>query len=218
MLFRAVAAPARAEVELFLVRHGATEEFEAKRFGDHGLSGAGRAQADLLAESLREAAFDLCLVSPLRRAQETAARLVRGRSIPVETHACLAEGALGLLDGVDYVEATRRWPEDFRLGRTLLARLSAASRTAPGGETRAEFAARAREALELVRVSLFHPSTRALVISHGGLLAYLLQLLLGQEPRDDATIGFEFCAVARVISYREDPAFGPFAMLRFDPR
>ena len=205
-------------MELLLVRHGATEEFEAKRFGDHGLSGAGRAQADALAESLRETPFDLCLVSPLRRAQETAARLVRGRTIPVETHACLAEGALGLLDGVDYAQATRRWPEDFRLGRTLLARLSAAGRTAPGGETRAELAARAREALALVRVSLFHPSARALVVSHGGLLAYLVKLLLGQEPRDDATIGFEFCAVARVISYREDPAFGPFAMLRFDAR
>ena len=36
---------------------------------------------------------------------------------------------------------------------------------------------------------------------------------MGREPRDDATIGFDFCGVARVISYREDPSFGPFAML-----
>jgi len=213
--WRGCAAQGPPDVELFLVRHGATEEFEAKRFGDHGLSETGRAQADALAERLRATAFDLCLASPLRRAQETAARLVRGREIPVGTHACLAEGALGLLDGVDHADAARRFPEDFRLGRTLLARLSAAGRTAPGGETRAEFAARAREALALVLVSLFHPSARALVVSHGGLLAYLVQLLVGREPRDDATLGFDFCGVARVISYREDPAFGPFAMLHF---
>ncbi len=205
-------------MELLLVRHGATLELEANRYGDYGLSSAGRAQADALAESLRETSFDLCLVSPLLRAQETAARLVSGRAIPVETHACLAEGALGLLDGVDYAEAMRRWPEEFRLGRTVLARLAATGATAPGGETRAELAARAREALTLVRVALIHPSARLLVVSHGGLLAYLVQLLLGQEPRDDATIGFEFCGVARLIWYRENPAFGPFAMLRFGTR
>jgi broad specificity phosphatase PhoE len=204
-------------MEILLVRHGAIEEFEPRSYGDHGLSEAGRAQADALGERLRETAFDVCLVSPLRRARETAERIVRGRTIPLRTHACLAEGALGLLDGVDHAEAARRWPEDFRLGRTVLARLSATDRTAPGGESRAEFVARAREAHALVRSPLFHPSERALVVSHGGLLAYLVQLLLGQEPRADATIGFEFCGVARVTAYREEPAFGPFAMLRFFP-
>jgi broad specificity phosphatase PhoE len=54
-----------------------------------------------------------------------------------------------------------------------------------------------------------------LVVSHGGLLAQLVTLLLGHEPRDGATIGFEHCGLARVIAYREEPGFGPFAMLRF---
>ena len=202
-------------MELLLVRHGATEELHARCYGDHGLSEEGRAQAAALALSLRERQFDVCLVSPLRRARETAEILVRGRAIPVREHDCLAEGALGRLDGVDHAEALRRWPDDFRLGRTVLARLSASGFTAPGGESRAAFLARALEAQALCRAPLFDESARALVVSHGGLLAYLVQLLLGREPRDDATIGFDFCGVARVISYREDPSFGPFAMLRF---
>lgn len=202
-------------MEILLVRHGATEEPQTRRYGDHGLSDLGRAQADALALSLRDRHFDVCLVSPLRRAQETAELLVRGREIPLRTHDCLAEGALGRLDGVDHAEALRRWPDEFRLGRTVLARLSASGFTAPGGESRAAFLARALEAQALLQGPLFDESARALVVSHGGLLAYLVQLLMGREPRDDATIGFDFCGVARVISYREDPSFGPFAMLRF---
>ena len=179
------------------------------------LSEAGRSQARALAERLHPLRFDLCLVSPLLRAQETARLLVEGRAIPTETHACLAEGASGALEGVDREEATRSFPEFYRLGRTVLARLAAAGSTAPGGEKRADFLARARAAQALVTRPLFHPSARALVVSHGGLLAYLVQLLLGHEPRDEATLGFEFCGVARVTAYREDPSFGPFAMLRF---
>ena len=83
------------------------------------------------------------------------------------------------------------------------------------GETRAEFVARAKSAHALVSGPLFDPTARVLVVSHGGLLSYLIRLLLGHEPRDDGSIGFEFCGVARVSSYREEPAFGPFAMLRF---
>ncbi len=183
--------------------------------GDPPLSDAGREQARELALRLSDVRIDTCLVSPLVRAQETARLLVEGRGIPLETHACLAEGAWGDLEGIEPAEARRRFPEFYRRGRTVLARLAASGRTAPGGETRAEFLARARSAQALVSAPLFHPTSRALVVSHGGLLAYLVQLLVGHEPRDDASIGFDFCAVARVIAYREDPSFGPFAMLRF---
>jgi broad specificity phosphatase PhoE len=204
-------------VELLLVRHGEMEVDPVRHLGDPPLAEAGRSQARALAERLRALHFDLCLVSPLVRAQETARLLVEGRAIPTETHACLAEGASGALDGLPRDEATRSHAEFYRLGRTVLARLAASGSTAPGGETRAEFLARARAAQALVTPPLFHPSARVLVVSHGGLLAYLIQLLLGHEPRDEATIGFDFCGVARVTAYREDPAFGPFAMLRFVP-
>ncbi len=149
------------------------------------------------------------------RAQETARLLVEGRDLPLETHACLAEGAYGALDGLERGSELARHPEFFRLGRTVIPRLAAAGATAPGGEPRAAFLARAKAAQALVGGPLFDPTARVLVVSHGGLLAYLIQLLLGHEPRDEVTIGFEFCGVARVSSYREEPAFGPFAMLRF---
>jgi broad specificity phosphatase PhoE len=67
----------------------------------------------------------------------------------------------------------------------------------------------------LVREPLFDPHARALVVSHGGLLQMLLALLLGHEPRDQATYGFDFCAIARVEAYREERDYGPFAAVRF---
>ena len=104
-------------------------------------------------------------------------------------------GPHGALDGLAPDEARRRHPEFYRSGRTVLARLAATGRTAPGGETRAEFVARARVAHALVREPLFDPTARALVVSHGGLLAFLIALLLGHEPRDEASYGFDNCGV-----------------------
>ncbi len=201
-------------MELYLVRHGAVEEAAVLR-ANPPLSEQGREQARALAARLAPIQFDRCLVSPLVRAQETARVLVDGRGLALETHACLAEGSHGALDGLAPDEARRRHPEFYRLGRTVLPRLAATGRTSPGGETRAEFVARARVALELVREPLFDPTARALVVSHGGLLAFLIALLLGHEPRDEASYGFDNCAFARLIAYREEPAYGPFAMLHF---
>jgi broad specificity phosphatase PhoE len=202
-------------VELYLVRHGAVGPAQAERRADPPLSAQGRAQAEALAARLAGVDFVRCFVSPLARAQETARVLCAGRALTLETHACLAEGSYGALDGLEPEEARRRHPEFYRRGRTVLARLAATGRTAPGGETRAELIARATQACELLQGPLFDPGARALVVSHGGLLAFLVALLVGHEPRDEATFGFDPCAFARVVAYREEPSWGPFAMLHF---
>jgi probable phosphoglycerate mutase len=202
-------------VELYLVRHGAVESPGGVRAADPPLSAQGRAQAAALAAKLAPVRFDRCLASPLARARETAAELVRGRDLALELHACLAEGSFGQLDGLTTDDARRRHPEFFRLGHSVLARLAATGFTAPGGESRAEFRARAEQARALVGPLLFAADTRALVVAHGGLFAYLIALLMGHEPRNTTNLGFDFCGVARVSAYREEPGFGPFAMLTF---
>ena len=54
-----------------------------------------------------------------------------------------------------------------------------------------------------------------LVVAHGGLLNYLLQILLRMPIRDEVPFGFEHCGVVRLLHYREEPGFGPFPMVRF---
>src|SRR5262245_38024975 len=180
---RGAGAGARAErhgtVEVVLVRHGAVELEGARRLADPPLSELGRQQARALAQRLASERFDACYASPLIRAIETARILVAGRGLEPEIHACLAEGSYGALDGLSPEEARRRHPDHYRLGGTVLPRLAATGETAPGGETRAAFLARARAACELVREAVLAPEKRVLVVSHGGLLCWLVTLLLG---------------------------------------
>ena len=61
-----------------LVRHGETQETTGRRYPstrDLPLNDRGRAQADALARALQEVTLDAIIVSPSRRAQETAGNL-----------------------------------------------------------------------------------------------------------------------------------------------
>jgi len=127
----------------------------------------------------------------------------------------LSEGAIGELAGLSWPEGARRFPDDFRTGRTVVARLAAARRTAPGGETHEAFLARAADAARRLRSELAVDDDPLLVVSHGGLLNYALQYLMEVPVRDEVPFGFDHCGVVRLVSHREAPDFGPFPMLRF---
>ncbi len=208
-------------MDLYLVRHGQDRAAVGQRFGDEGLSDTGLAQARALAESLGPIPFARCLCSPLRRALETAEKLCAAREIEPEIEPDLAEGSLGALDGLSQEEAEARFPDYFRLGHSIGARLAATGRTAPdgpglAGETLEAFLERARRVLARLERERAQTS-RLLVVAHGGLLNLVLQLLLGLEARERVPFGFEHCGVLRVLDYREPPGYGPFPMLRFGP-
>ena len=201
---------------LYLVRHGEDRAACEGRFGDEGLSERGSAQARELAEALRSVTFRACLASPLARARETAEAILQGRDTPMEISPNLAEGQIGDLDGMTIAAARARYPRDFSHGHTIVARMAAAARTAPGGETRDEFVERAGLARDRMHAELKVDGPPVLMVSHGGLLNYALQLLLGVPVRDEAAFGFDYCGVVRVVAHSEHPGFGPFPMLRFE--
>lgn len=198
----------------WLVRHGEDLAASQGRFGDQGLSDLGRRQSRALAARLRDTPFRVALVSPLERAGETARILLDGRDVPVRVEPLLAEGSVGHLKGLTREQAQRRYADDFRFGFGVVERLAASGRTAPGGETRADFVERARRAAE--RVAAEHDSGgNLLVVSHGGLLNYLLQIALELPLRDRVPFGFAHCGVAALERRDEAAPFGPFEMLCF---
>jgi probable phosphoglycerate mutase len=202
-------------VEIYLVRHAEDRARAAERFGDEGLSERGREQAGKLGRVLSDVPFQLCYCSTLLRARETAEVALEGRDVPIEFRSDFAEGSVGSLEGLSFADARSRYPEDFRLGRSVVARLAACGRTATGGEERSAFLARVDRAFDLVQALLADErEAPALVVSHGGLLNYLLQRLLSMSVRDEVPFGFDYCAGLHLCSYREDPGFGPFTMLR----
>jgi broad specificity phosphatase PhoE len=204
-------------VDVYLVRHAEDRAASELRFGDEGLSERGVEQARALAVGLRSVPFRRCLVSPLARALETAQWLLEGREISMEIVPSLAEGSAGDLAGLSVAEARERFPQAILAGRSVVARIVATGYTAPGGETREAFVERSGVAAALIRSLLGEEGGPALVVSHGGILNYLLQVLLDLPVRDLVPFGFDNCGVVRLITYRERPGFGPFPMLRFAP-
>jgi probable phosphoglycerate mutase len=200
---------------VYLVRHAEDRAVSEHRFGDEGLSERGLRQASELGAALAHVPFARCLCSPLRRARETAERALEGRDVPTLVIESLAEGSAGDLAGLGYAEAAARYPHFFRLGRSVVPRLAGSDLTAPGGETRAAFLARVEEAVAVVESAAEASPGPLLVVSHGGLLNFALQRLLRMTPRDEVPFGFDHCGVVKLLRYSEEPAFGPFTMLRF---
>lgn len=204
-------------MEVWLARHAEYCAGAEGRYGDDGLTERGRDQARRLALALAPIPFARCLVSPLRRARETAELLLADRAVPLELEPSLAEGSSGELDGLTVEAARARYPEDLRLGASVVARLAASGRTAPGGEPREAFQRRVERACGAIGKALESDAGALLVVSHGGLLNYALQRLLGVPLRDEVPFGFDHCGVVKLLRYAEPPGFGPFVMARFLP-
>lgn len=168
-------SPALPVSRVLLWRHGRTEWNASGRFQGHqdpplddeGRNQAARAAPHLLAAGL--AADDTVVVSSdLCRAAETAATLAALISVPLRLDERLREHGVGCWEGLTRDEVAVRFPDqyaDWLAGRPVRGR---------GGEEAAAVQARALAALADL------PQARtAVVVTHGGTSARLLEGLLG---------------------------------------
>lgn len=167
-----------------LVRHGETAWNAERRIQGHldlPLNDTGRAQADALAAALATQHFDAVHSSDLERARTTAEAVARRLALAVHTDPALRERDYGDFQGLTYVQAEQRFPEDYA---RLIAREP--GHVPPGGgESLADLATRVREAL--TRVAMAHAGGRVLVVTHGGVLDAAHRMATGktlEAPRD----------------------------------
>ena len=168
---RAVTGPGRttprarvqpAPTTVLLVRHGTTPTTGARlpgRAPGLHLSAAGREQADRIAAGIAKLDDRPVAVyaSPLERAKETAAPIARALGLRVRTEHGLLEADIGEWTGLTLRRATRkpewatvqRWPGGWRF---------------PGGESFAEMAARATDAV--LRLAEEHRGATLVAVSH----------------------------------------------------
>ena len=142
--------------EVVLARHGETESAARGVVGgDAGLTDRGREQARRLGESLASARIDVCVVSPARRARETADIALAGRNVPLEVLADLDDIGFGSFEG-GALDDYRTW-------------VAANPPTAapPRGESRVATLRRFGRAFRAIAA---RPERRALVVGHGLLL------------------------------------------------
>lgn len=162
-------------MEIVLLRHGESEANVAGRWqgqGDTPLSPAGRRQAELVAERLAGWRFDRVISSDLGRARATAAALGR----PAEVDSRWREIDIGAWEGLTRQQVAEGFPEEIealREGRDL---------PLGGGETLAGFRSRVEEAFRAL-VEELDEGERALVVTHGGVVASVAGAVLGLEDR-----------------------------------
>jgi probable phosphoglycerate mutase len=162
-------------LEVCFVRHAQSVSNAAGVWqgqGDSPLSDLGRAQVDALRDTISAGAYDLALSSDLSRAADTADAL----GAEVEHDRAWREIDVGDWEGLSMEEVAERFPEQIaalRERRTF---------EIGGGESWPEVFARADGALRGIRERL-PDGGRAVVFTHGGIIAAILSGLLGVRDR-----------------------------------
>lgn len=155
-----------------LARHGESELSAAGLVsGDpaepRGLTEIGREQARRLGERLAAEPIDLCMTSEFVRVRQTADLALAGREVPRVVVPELNDVRFGEFEGRPF-EVYRAW-----------ARERDPTEAPPGGESRAEVAARYVRGL---RRLLDRPERTILVVAHGLPLRYTLLALEDLDP------------------------------------
>ena len=158
-------------LEVCLVRHGQSVSNAAGVWqgqGDSPLSDVGRTQVEGLGRALQGQPYDLVVSSDLSRAADTA----RASGVDVEHDRAWREIDVGDWEGLTMEQVVERFPEQIE---ALKARKTFAI---GGGESWPQVFARADASLAAVRARL-PDGGRAIVFTHGGIIAALLSGLLG---------------------------------------
>jgi uncharacterized phosphatase len=149
---------------LYLVRHGETDWNAQRRIQgrtDIPLNAMGREQAASAGRLLARREWDGLFSSPLSRAAETAHIIGSELGIAsVPTIDAIVERNYGAAEGLDYDQIEQRFPGDTEV---------------PGRESHDEVARRVLPAL--VTLATAHPGQSLIVVSHGGVIRSVLNVV-----------------------------------------
>ena len=162
--------------KLLLIRHGESEADILKVHegrADFPLTEAGHKQAAAMGKWVAEQfKVDLIFASTLRRAAQTAGYLSEAAGVPIIFDEDLMEFNNGLLAGLPFEEAAKRYPRVDNLPP---------DKCVYGQESQYEFRARADRALQRCMEQIPEGKTAA-IISHGGMINQLFASLIGSPP------------------------------------
>ena len=180
-----VVLPELKASRILIWRHGRTAWNASGRFQgqlDPPLDDQGREQAAVTAPHLIASGLSaedtVVASSDLNRATQTAALLSALLGVPLRVDPRLREHGLGSWEGLTRDEVAARYPDqyaDWLAGRSVRGR---------GGEELAHVTARALAAL-----ADLPPSPNAVVVTHGGTAARLIEALLGLGPQHRRVFG-----------------------------
>lgn len=165
--------------KLYVFRHGETDWNIQQRIQgqlDIPLNGTGRAQAEALRPVMKRIGVEAILSSDLSRARETAQIVASEIGIPLFLDQGLREIHFGHAQGLSRADIGSKFGEDVAK-RIRDTPLTDAETAFIGSETREEVTKRALNAL--IRFSSEHDFTHVGISTHGGIIRYLIQHILG---------------------------------------
>jgi probable phosphoglycerate mutase len=157
--------------QVIIVRHGETLwNMKGIRQGhlDSPLTESGIDQARALGERLRREKFSGLYSSDLGRAVKTAQVVAELTGHEIVTDVRLRERHLGIFQGLSADEMKRKYPEEYRLNRSL-----SPDYVIPGGESIVQQVA--RNIAYLNEISEIHRGETIVVVTHGGVLSGLFR-------------------------------------------
>jgi broad specificity phosphatase PhoE len=164
---------------LYLIRHGATQLTAEDRFSGAGgvdLSDEGRAQAQRLAERLRDDSIHAIYCSPLSRTRETAEIVGRPHGLSPVDRDGLREITHGRWEGLTRREVEERFAEEY-------AAWEADPFTFAPKDGESGLGVLARALPEIRDIVVSHQGQSVLVVSHKATLRLILSSLLGFDAR-----------------------------------
>lgn len=183
-------------VRIILIRHGETTwNLEGRYQGqvDTPLSPRGIEQGRKAAAALRTIPLDVCIASPLSRAQDTCRFAADLHGLPVLTDERLTEISHGAWEGRYAADIEAQYPDAFHLWHTHPERVQM-----PGGENLEDVRRRARAAFD--DIARRYDGKTVLVCAHDAVNKAVLCDLLGlgmdhfwQIKQDNACINVAEC-------------------------
>jgi len=184
---------------LLLVRHGNTELNSAERYwgrSDVKLSDAGIWQAERLRDRLAVEKIDAVYSSDLERALVTAEIIASSHQLAVITCAELCEVNFGQLEGLNFSEISRLYPEVAKLWAERSTKLKY-----PGGESLVEFNTRVSKFLS--RLDKHTVGETILIVAHAGVLRTLVCQLLGIDLRRRWQIRLDLASLSILETHQQ---------------
>lgn len=159
---------------LTVVRHGETDwNLQERMMGqmDVPLNANGVVQAQRVGKRLADEPVDVIVTSDLSRALETARAIAAHHpQVPVAPDARFRERLLGAFQGLTRKETAEHFPEVIgQVDR------DGEHTPIPGGETRAAMRDRIRDGLKCLMEK--HEGRRVMLVTHGGVLQRLVEIL-----------------------------------------
>jgi broad specificity phosphatase PhoE len=182
-------------VQIFLVRHGATEwnlQGRCQGATDLELNEVGIRQAEQIAASLTAESIHGVYSSNLKRAQQTARLISLHHGLPVLIEEDMRELDHGQLEGLTFAEIKENYSQFIEKWRTEPAEIEV-----PGGEKLADVARRAWNGL--VRIAQRHsPGENVIVVSHNFPILSIICRITGTHLNDYRAFHLDPCGVTRL--------------------